>query len=202
MKLEPEKRKKILDAAYQEFTQHGYEYASTNRIVKKANIAKGMLFYYFNSKKELFHYLISSGIDYMLNEYFNKIDERETDFIEKYRQMARIKMESYIENPHIFHFLGTVYVNELDKLPDELKKRLFDVRNLAYTKTFDNIDKSLFREDMDPDDVIKLIYLTLLGYEKQLVERLKNQDMANMDYTSYWEEYDKILDLLKKVYYK
>ena len=48
--LDEEKRQKILDAALMEFAEHGYEKASTNRIVKEAGIGKGMLFYYFKSK--------------------------------------------------------------------------------------------------------------------------------------------------------
>ena len=202
MKLDPKKRKKILNAAYEEFAECGYEYASTNRIVQKAKIAKGMLFYYFNSKKELFHYLISYGIDYIINEYLNKIDENESDFIEKYRQMVKIKMQSYSENPHIFHFYGTLYINEFDELPKELKNRLLEVKSLAYAKTFNNIDKSLFREDITPDEIIKLISLTMLGYENKLVNRLKGKKISSVDYNPYWKEYDEFLDLLKKVYYK
>lgn len=202
MKLDPKKRKIILDAAYKEFAEHGYEYASTNRIVKNAKISKGMLFYYFNSKKELFHYLISYGIDYIVNEYLNEIDENERDFIEKYRQMAKIKMKSYTENPHIFHFFGTIYINEFDELPEELKKQLLEARNLAYTKTYKNIDKSLLREDIDPDKIIRLINLTMLGYENELVNSLKGEKISSIDYSEYWKEYDEFLDLLKKVYYK
>ena len=72
MKLDPQKRKTILDAALQEFADYGYEYASTNRIVEKAKISKGSLFYYFKSKKELYYYLINYGIEYVEKHYYLK----------------------------------------------------------------------------------------------------------------------------------
>lgn len=200
--LDPKKKKTILNAAFEEFADQGYENASTNRIVKKAKIGKGMLFYYFNSKKELFHYLIDYGIDYIMEEYLSKIDENQSDFIKKYKQMANIKLKSYTENPHLFNFIGILYINEYDELPEELKERLLEIRDLGYAKTFNNIDKSLFREDIHSDQIIRLIYLTISGYENELVNRLKGKSLYKVDYGPFWDEFDELLHLLKKVYYK
>ena len=202
MNLDPEKRKVILDAAFEEFADHSYEYASTNRIVEKAGISKGMLFYYFNSKKELFHYLISYGIEYVTEEYLNKIDESDSDFIERYRQITKYKMEAYNERPHIFNFYGTFYINDYEELDENIKNQLIEVKKLGLEKMFDNIDKSLFREDMDSDQVIRLINLTMVGYENEIITRLKGKKLSSIDYDPYWEEFDNLLDQLKKVYYK
>lgn len=202
MKLDPEKRKMILDAAFQEFADCCYEYASTNRIVQKAKISKGMLFYYFKSKKELYYYLVNYGVDYVENQYLKEINEKETDLIERFRQVAKIKLQSYSEIPCIFHFSGALYVNEFESLPEDLKQRLLEMRNLAYTKLFKNIDTGLFREDMEPNEVIRLFSLTLSGYEKELVNRFKGKQISALNYEAYWQEYDEFLDLLKKAYYK
>ncbi|NLM21554.1 MAG: TetR/AcrR family transcriptional regulator [Peptococcaceae bacterium] len=202
MKLDPQKRKTILDAALQEFADYGYEYASTNRIVEKAKISKGSLFYYFKSKKELYYYLINYGIEYVEKHYLPKVDEKETDLIEKFRKTAKIKLRSYSEIPGIFNFLGEVYINEFESLPEDLKQRLLEMRNLAYTKLFKNIDTGLFREDMEPNEVIRLFSLTLSGYEKELVNRFKGKQISALNYEAYWQEYDEFLDLLKKAYYK
>lgn len=201
-KLDSEKKKMILDSAFEEFGDQGYEYASTNRIVQRAKISKGMLFYYFNSKKELFHYLISYGIDYVMEEYLTRIDENETDFIEKYRQITQVKMKSYIEEPYLFNFFGTLYINEYVELSQELKDRLDEIRDLGYAKTFKNIDKSLFRQDIDPDEIIRLINLTMSGYENELINNLKGKKLSSIDYDPFWNDFDNLLDLLRKVYYK
>ena len=51
--LETEKRERIINAALKEFAKNGYDKASTNDIVKEAEISKGSLFNYFNSKNEI-----------------------------------------------------------------------------------------------------------------------------------------------------
>lgn len=56
--LKPEKQKQIINTAIKELVRNGFEKASTNEIVKRANISKGSLFNYFNSKKDLYLYLI------------------------------------------------------------------------------------------------------------------------------------------------
>jgi AcrR family transcriptional regulator len=45
---------KILDVAKQEFSTHGYEDASYNKIIQKIGISKGSMYYYFENKEDLF----------------------------------------------------------------------------------------------------------------------------------------------------
>lgn len=202
MKLDLEKQKRILKAAYQEFAEQGYENASTNRIVKEAGIGKGMLFYYFNSKKELFNYLFHYGIEFITREYIEKIDENESDFIEKYRHVSQIKLKLYRDYPYIFDFFGTFYIKEDIALSQEMKTKLESLKVLGFSKIFSNIDKSLFRDDLEPDLVIRLINLTFAGYENELINRLKRENLQMADMTSYWDDFHEFLDALKKVYYK
>jgi AcrR family transcriptional regulator len=52
--LAPEKRKRLLVAAANEFASHGFEGASLNRILDSAGLSKGALYYYFDDKADLF----------------------------------------------------------------------------------------------------------------------------------------------------
>jgi len=202
LKLDLEKRQRILKAAYEEFAEQGYEHASTNRIVKKAGIGKGMLFYYFNSKQELFNFLFNNGIDFIIREYIEKLDENESDFIEKYRHASQIKLKLYQENPHIFDFFATFYIKEDIELSKEMKAKLENLKNLGFSKMFSSIDKSLFRDDLEPELVMRLINLTFAGYEKELINRIKSENLQTANMEFYWDDFDKFLDALKKVYYK
>ena len=56
--LPEEKRQRILNAALEAFAKHEYKKASTDDIAAKAGISKGLLFYYFHNKKELYLYLL------------------------------------------------------------------------------------------------------------------------------------------------
>jgi len=56
--LADEKRKKIEDAAINEFSEYGLEKASINRIVENSEIAKGSFYQYFSDKKDLYLHII------------------------------------------------------------------------------------------------------------------------------------------------
>src|SRR5258707_9812436 len=53
-KLVPAKRERILEVAAQEFAANGFEGASVNRILERAQMSKGAAYYYFADKAALF----------------------------------------------------------------------------------------------------------------------------------------------------
>ena len=53
-KLPPERQATILDAATVEFATAGYENASLNRIIERAELSKGATYYYFDGKEDLY----------------------------------------------------------------------------------------------------------------------------------------------------
>jgi TetR/AcrR family transcriptional regulator len=56
--LSDEKRCRIVDAALQEFAAHSFNEASTNRIIKNAEIPKGSFYQYFKNKEDLYLYFL------------------------------------------------------------------------------------------------------------------------------------------------
>jgi AcrR family transcriptional regulator len=52
--IEKSLKTRILDAAKQEFSTHGFEGASYNKIIQKIGISKGSMYYYFENKEDLF----------------------------------------------------------------------------------------------------------------------------------------------------
>ena len=53
-KLDPERQREILECAGMEFGARGFEHASLNRIIGKAGLNKGIFYYYFDGKADLF----------------------------------------------------------------------------------------------------------------------------------------------------
>jgi len=56
--LPEEKQNRIIQIAIEEFSEHDYDSASISKIVRKADIAKGSFYQYFNSKKDCYRYLV------------------------------------------------------------------------------------------------------------------------------------------------
>ena len=200
--LEESKRQRILNAALKEFAENGYEQASTNRIVKNAGIGKGMLFYYFNSKKELFQYLIDYSMDVTVNEFLNLIDTTESDFIDRMKQVSELKMKLISDNPDIMNFMGTLILTQELELPEDLITRMGELKKLGNAKLYDNIDTSLFRDDVDVNKIYQLIKWSIEGYQNELTNRLKGQTMSTIDMSPLWDEYYEYLEIMKKSFYK
>ncbi|MBT2571353.1 TetR/AcrR family transcriptional regulator [Planococcus sp. ISL-110] len=199
--LDPRKQKKILDSALMEFAENGYKQASTNRIVKQAGIGKGMLFYYFKNKKDLYEYLIEYSLNFIINGYLSLVDSNETDFIKRLKGAAQIKMKAQLENEHVFNFMGTVMLTEDLDLPPHLQKRYEELQKQGYALLYEGIDKTLFRKDVDVDKAFNLIRWGIDGYQQDLLHRLQGKKMTDLDFEPYWNEFYEYLDILKKSFY-
>jgi len=197
-----EKQNRILNAAIKEFAENGYERASTNQIVKNAGIGKGMLFYYFKNKEELYYYLVEYCLDFIVKELLQRIDTKERDFIERLKQVSQIKAEYYLKYPYVLNFLGNFFLQEELEIPDNFKKRYEKIMILRHSKLYDNIDKTLFRSDINTDKAFNLIHWSIEGYQNELMTRLKNQNITTIDIAPYWDEFYEYLDVLKTVYYQ
>ncbi len=58
--LPDDKRQRIMDAVWQEFTTVSYTDASINRIIQNAGISRGSFYQYFTGKQDLFSYLLGT----------------------------------------------------------------------------------------------------------------------------------------------
>ena len=204
--LDGDKRDKILNAAYKEFAEHGYEKASTNAIVKNAGISKGTLFNYFNSKNELYQDLVDLGIKMLLDKYLSHIDEIQTDFIDKLRQMSVMKMRALNENPYAFEFFAGMYLKDnYARISAEALNKITEMVDKFRVDVFNDADYSKFRTDIPKQMAIQMIQWCVDGYTEALSAKFKNMpeppinDMTN---AAYWDEFYEFLDVLKTVFYK
>jgi len=71
------KKELILNTALEEFAEHGYHATSINTISKKANISKGLIYNYFESKECLLKAIVIKGLAVMIEAF----DQKETGFL-------------------------------------------------------------------------------------------------------------------------
>lgn len=62
-RLDPAKRERILKIAAEEIAENGFERASYNRIIERAGLSKGAMYYYFDDKGDLY----ATVLRYLLN---------------------------------------------------------------------------------------------------------------------------------------
>jgi AcrR family transcriptional regulator len=66
--LDTERQQRLFDSAAEEFSVHGYDAASLNRILERSGMSKSSLYYYFDDKADLFTTLVERSIAFLFKE--------------------------------------------------------------------------------------------------------------------------------------
>ena len=198
LELEQEKRERVLNAGYQIFGKHGYRKASTADIARAAGISKAMLFYYFNSKKELYLDLIREGSGVLLNDMNARLDAISTDFFERVLALSQIKVETLKKHPFLTQFLYSAFGETDSEVYDELQVQFSAgdvIRNeLVVLRT----DADKFKEGIAPEIVLEMIINCALG----LFSVRTADDCRPERIERYMDRFREYLALLKNNFYK
>jgi TetR/AcrR family transcriptional regulator len=200
--LEKEKQDRILNAAIKEFAQKGYENASTNEIVKEAGISKGLLFHYFQNKKQLFLFLYDHCVDLMVNEVLGKIDFSETDFFARVRQTALVKMELLKKHPNVMRFVESAYMDDSREVRLEIESKQKEFIQINSKKIFEDIDYSRFKEGIDIQKVLKVVMWSFEKMAEEVLQRAKLTPTHEVDYEGVFLEADEYFEFFTKCFYK
>lgn len=202
LNLESERRNAIINTALKEFANKGFNDASTNIIAKESNISKPLMFHYINNKKDFFIFLFDYCLDFLQTEYFDKVDIHERDIFERLRQTSLLKIKVMQQYPWIFDFVRVSVFTETESIKDELMERRKRVEENSLERFYSDIDVSLFRDNIDIEKAKKLIFWAVGGYAEQVLDRVKDSDVKNIDFEYIQNEFDGYLNELRKVYYK
>jgi len=202
LNLDSEKQDRIINAAIKEFAQKGYDSASTNEIVKEAGISKGLLFHYFQSKKQLFFFLFDYCYKLVADEFYKKVDLTERDFFKRIRQAVHIKMDLQSKYPEILTFIQEAFMQDSPEIKVEFDKKKQELNAINIGIIYDGIDLSKFRDDVDPQKILKIISWT---FEKMSDEELLKAKMITghkIDYEKVFLEAEEYFEVFIKCFYK
>ncbi len=203
-RIDPDKRRRIINAAIEEFAASPYEKASTNNIVKNAGISKGLLFHYFSSKKDLYETMIEFVLHTLYHEIAERIDWDETDLFERIKQIAIIKLEYSQLYPHMFDFLMKMLVdknagniNSVIELYKGYGLDFLQINEDIYTR---NVDYSKFR---DPSTIAESVKIVRWALEKFGEEKLLSLEAdEKLDFSAAVDGLNRYMNILKKAFYK
>lgn len=185
--FENEKVKRIIIAALEVFSNNDYDKASTNMIVKKADVPRGVLYYYFKNKEELFEYLIYQTQEILILELEKQVDLDDSDYLNRLKSIiiAKVITTSYL--PFLAEFAEKVSKESLvDKYIDYISKtKIIRKRFLE-----NHLDFSQLKEDVDVEMFKKMAYYSIGGEVKGLI---KEKGVGALR-----TEQDKMIDLIDK----
>ena len=192
-----EKQGHIINAALNVFGRSGYKKASLADIAEEAGVAKGMVNYYYGSKKNLYLYLAELCGRSMVDELEKNFDSEIKDFFDHLKMMMGIKIAVIKEYPAILLFLTGIYQEEDPEVKDEIQAYLAQNLKLRERFIFEDTDVSRFKDDVDPKLIDKLLVWAAEGFTNSIGKNLNIDEVEK--FTS--ELYD-CLDLMKKYFYK
>lgn len=200
--MEESKRIAFITAAINEFAVNGYKKASTDEIAKKANLSKGLLFYYFGTKQDLYLFLFEYSLNTILEDYYNHIEFLERDILKRLRKLLLLKMELTEKYPSIFEFVASAFYEKDPLVASKISLDNKEMITQAEGKLSKDIDLTLFKPNIDTKIAINIIFFTFRGYSSlQGREGMKLQDYSK-EYPRYIRELDKYIDALKVAFYK
>jgi len=106
------RRNELLIAARAIFSKKGFHEATIDDVAEAADVAKGTVYLYYKSKRDLYLEALRFGIESLNRELEVKVSEEGT-CLEKLRVLTATKMSFFEENREFFN----IYYSELGKLP-------------------------------------------------------------------------------------
>lgn len=117
-------RDAIIQAGVLEFSEHGYDEASTNGICQKCGISKGRLYYYFETKGDLY-IACAEWVYEQVENYCFTPDPLAKSVEEKFHSML-VARQCYLSvHPHIKKLVWQIMQNP----PPSLQPRLIEIRH-------------------------------------------------------------------------
>ena len=203
--LDPAKKTAILNAAFEEFGEKGFQRASTNAIVAKAGIGKGTLFYYFNSKDALYAFVCEYTLEFLQNKYPSPFLWGTGDFIERLRILTERKRHILIQSPPIAKFAESMAREDSTEPAGHYLKKIMEIRASIMKMLYDDLDYTLFRRDMAPEQIIKYIHWMINAYEDDLIARFQTGEVGlgkEEAVAEEWRRFTAFLDDVRTLFYR
>jgi AcrR family transcriptional regulator len=145
-------KKTIFESAIKVFSGSGYDGATMDDIAVNAGVAKGTLYYHFKSKEEIFKYIITDGMNVIV-EQIEEATEAEEDSLIKLKILCRVQLSLVYENRDFFKvIMSQLWGREI---------RHLQIREVI--QLYINVIEKHLKEAME-QGVIKKSETSLMGY--------------------------------------
>ena len=188
LRLNDEKKKKLIDASFKEFSLNNFNDASINRIIKDAGISRGSFYMYFVDKKDLYFYLLEQYSEILIDNMKKDLINNKGDLFKMFQDNIRRTYNSFKNNNINFFKKSLENVTIMEE-----SKRTFGFRDKRLLKELiPNINLELLNDNARRHiEVIFAINMHLLMVT--LIKLLKSDNLDEEILKDYYEQ----LDILK-----
>jgi len=107
--------------------------------------------------------------------------------------------------PAVTKFMESLYLSGNEEQLKKYQIYIEEIYNSVRKNLYDDLDYSLFREDIDPKNTVRYIKWLMDTYEADLMARLKDGKLGAMDknfLAGEWRRYYVFVEDLRKIFYK
>ncbi len=188
--LKKEKQDRMINAALLVFSRYGYHHASTDEIVKEANISKGLLFHYFGSKIGMYAFLYDYATRFVTLELTQNVEKNENDYFRLYKQILNAKAAAMAQYPYIFLYLNKCDEETFPEAVGEIEERREKYHRIMEALR-ERADITKFAKDVDYVKLGDILDYTVEG----ILE--KNIRSENFRAELFLEEAEEYIDMIQ-----
>ncbi len=189
---------KILLAAIEEFGEHGYKHASTNNIVQRAGLSKGLIFHYFQNKEKLHFACMEYAID-----VFNKFIKNENpcanaDYFDRLLSFSISKLKFTHEHLLISRMFSDAYLLfGTGKMPHFAN--FFDnVTKQQWNMLVEGVDTSHFKQNIPIDMMLDYVHSALDTLAQKYIRKyITTNEVASIDQVELIKEVQVLVNFIK-----
>lgn len=193
----PEKRERVFAAAIEVFAKSEYRHASTDDIAAKAGVSKGILFYWFRNKQEMYLDCLQYLGDLTRRAFENVRFENVTDFFELMELGGRVKTEIVRRAPYYMDFALRAYFSEEEWIVSAVRSLTGQSETSVLSRYFEHVDWSKFRDGVDGAYVLRMLVWMMTGYIQD-----QRQSGAPLDMDAAMVEYRRWAGIFRAYAYK
>ena len=149
-----EKKKKIIETAYQLFKSAGISATAVDDVVKSAGIARGTFYLYFKDKSDLLEQLVfyksTETMKELLRQTVSELTDADADFLSQVRRFVELMIRFYADHRDVMMVLNknmTSFLRSFPNLFDEEAQAMYDAliqKFIAYGYTEEKAHKIIY----------------------------------------------------------
>lgn len=143
--LSPEKQEHILDNCLEVFIEKGYFQASTNDMVRRTGISKGSIWHYFDSKEDLYFYLLRKSGQVISEVLSLHRDTFSGDPFTRIREMSIAGLDVYIRYPRYYQLSLTLTQPGMEEIRQRFIGQEAGSSMDEFAALFQDLDDSYFK---------------------------------------------------------
>jgi AcrR family transcriptional regulator len=170
-------RKKVIGSAGEIFSHYGFKKTTMDEIAKALNIGKSSIYYYFDSKEDIFEAVVFHEANILRNELTTTIKAVESP-IGKMKNYVFVRMKSFEKLSNYYNAIFDKNLDHFDFI--ETIREKYDREELAILRLilYDGARKNVFNV-VNSEYTAMAIQTTLKGLEVPLFWKKKELNIEN-----------------------